>query len=64
MTVEALKAAAKADAMRKRRLRWKIHTGWAAHSQIRCAYYPDSDRFAFFLAERGRVNRSDIEPLL
>ena len=64
MTVEALKAAAKADAMRKHRLRFRKTTGWAAHDQVTIAFYPDCHRYAFFLIGRGKVNRADIEPLL
>ena len=64
MTVEALKAAAKSDAARKHKLRFRIRTGWAMHGNVRCAFYPDCHRWAYFVAGTGKVNRADVEPLL
>jgi hypothetical protein len=63
MTVKELQNAAKADAMRKRKMRALSRKGWATHGKVNVIYYPDSNRFAYFLESR-RVNRSDIEGLL
>jgi len=63
MTIAELQKAAKADAVRLRKVRALSRTGWAKHNKVVVRYYPDSDRFAYFLDGR-RVNRSDIEELV
>jgi hypothetical protein len=44
-----------------RRKAVKGRTGWARWYDINVAYYPVSDRYAYFLANQGVVNKRDLE---
>jgi hypothetical protein len=36
-------------------------TGWARRGDVFVAYYPRSDRYAYFLKDYGVINRRDLE---
>ena len=36
-------------------------TGWARHGNVFVAWYPRSNRFAYFLKPHGIINRRDLE---
>jgi len=63
MTIEEMQIIAKADAVRLRKARALSRKGWATHGRVNVIYYPNCDRFAYFLDSR-RVNRADIEELV
>jgi hypothetical protein len=60
--IKELQTAARADAKRKVKMRALSRKGFATRGRAVVVYYPDCDRFAYFV-EGHRVNRSDIEVL-